>query len=231
MDGRAQKPSRGTAVSRLSAPAMRLSSLAEGAPLDGFNFAFSLFAIILGLSLVEVLTGFARALKRRRVVRLGWLTPLLAVFVMLDLISFWAWTWSARDYITPIYGVLFIGLVVSGLYYLAASIIFPDEFGEHTDFDAHYVAHRRQVLGAVIACNLIGQGWFLALLWGHLSPITKMSTILYDALLVIGCITANKRLSIAVLSALIALYLYTVEFSMTARGTLPSAAAAAAQLR
>ena len=57
--------------------------------MDAFNFAFSLFAIVLGLSLVEVLTGFARALKRRRVVHLGWLTPMAAIFVMLDLTSFW----------------------------------------------------------------------------------------------------------------------------------------------
>lgn len=199
--------------------------------MNAFDFAFSLFAIVLGLSLIEVLTGFARALKRRRAVHLGWLTPMLAIFVMLDLTSFWGWMWSARDYIMPKYGVLFIGLVVSGLYYLAASIIFPDEFGEHTDFDAHYVAHRRQVLGAVIACNLIGQGWIQALAWGHFSPITKAALILYNALLVIGCITANKRLSVAVLSALIALYLYTVAYSFTASGAVPNAAAAAARSR
>jgi len=64
--------------------------------MNAFDFAFSLFAIVLGLSLVEVLTGFARALKRRRAVHLGWLTPMLAIFVMLDLTSFWGWMWSGR---------------------------------------------------------------------------------------------------------------------------------------
>lgn len=38
-----------------------------------------------------------------------------------------------------------IGLVVSGLYYVAASLIFPAEFGERADFDAHYMRHRAQV--------------------------------------------------------------------------------------
>src|SRR5689334_20748531 len=113
--------------------------------MDAFNFAFSLFAIILGLSLVEVLTGFARALKRRRVVHLGWLTPLLALFVMLDLTSFWESSWAARRFLSPQYGILLIGLLVSGLYYLAASLIFPAEFGDRKDFDAHYMQHRRQV--------------------------------------------------------------------------------------
>ena len=126
--------------------------------MDAFNFAFSLFAIVLGLALVEVLTGFARALKRRRVVHLGWLTPMAAIFVMLDLTSFWEFGWGSRRFVSPQYGYLLIGLFVSGLYYLAASLIFPSEFGEapqQGDFDAHYMQHRSQVFGAVTLCDLI----------------------------------------------------------------------------
>src|SRR3954469_17438023 len=129
--------------------------------MDAFNFAFSLFAIVLGLSLVEVLTGFARALKRRRMVHLGWLTPMAAIFVMLDLTSFWEFGWGSRRFVSPQYGYLLIGLFVSGLYYLAASLIFPSEFGEGrqalsgADFDAHYAQHRRQVMGAIFICDAI----------------------------------------------------------------------------
>ena len=114
--------------------------------MDAFNFAFSLFAIILGLSLVEVLTGFARALKRRRGdgsvgldgtshpdAHLGWLTPMLAIFVMLDLTGFWEFGWGFRRFLTRQYGVLLIGLFVSGLYYLAASLVFPGEFGDRAE--------------------------------------------------------------------------------------------------
>ena len=45
--------------------------------------------------------------------------------------------------------MLLIGLVMCGLYYVAASIIFPGEFGDRADFDEHYIEHRRQVLGAM----------------------------------------------------------------------------------
>jgi hypothetical protein len=78
--------------------------------MDAFNFAFSLFAIVLGLALVEVLTGFARALKRRHVVHLGWVTPIAAIYVMLDLTSFWEFGWGSRRFISPQYGYLLIGL-------------------------------------------------------------------------------------------------------------------------
>ena len=103
--------------------------------MDAFGFVFSLFAIVLGLSLAKVLEGFARALKRRRIVHLGWLTPMLAIFVMLDLTSFWEFGWAARKFLTPQYGMLLIGLFMSGLYYVAASLIFPGEFGDREDFD------------------------------------------------------------------------------------------------
>jgi hypothetical protein len=176
---------------------------------NAFDFTFSLFAIILGLSLAEVLSGFAKALKHRRVVHLGWLTPLLAIFVMLDLTFFWDWTWTARSSITPRAGVLVIGLVVASLYYLAASVIFPADVREHEDFDAHYFQHRRQVLGAIVLCNLVGEGWNQVRLASQIPWHVWGEIALYFALLVIGILTRGKRLSITVLLLLIGLYLYS----------------------
>ena len=175
--------------------------------MDAFSFVFSLFGLLLGLSLAEVLSGFARALRHRRIVHLGWLTPLLAIFVMFDLTSFWAWAWTARNYIAPHYYVLLIGLIVSGLYYLAASIVFPAEFGDRTDFDAHYFQHRRQVLGAVVVCNLVSQGWANILFAGTFRLDEWFGLALYYILLVIGIVTSRKKLSIAVLVGLICIYL------------------------
>jgi hypothetical protein len=182
---------------------------------DGFNFAFSLFAIILGLSLVEVLTGFGRALRRRRVVHLGWLTPLLAIFVMLDLTSFWEWVWSGRRLIDPGYGILLIGLLVSGLYYLAASLVFPSEFGEGrqellgADFDAHYMEHRRQVLGAILACNVITTTPVIIIRAAEAAPRAWIEWIIYYGALVALVAMRGKKASIVLLLVLIAGYAFT----------------------
>jgi hypothetical protein len=181
--------------------------------MDGFNFAFSLFAIILGLSLAKVLTGFARALKRRRVVHLGWLTPMLAVFVMLDLTSFWEAGWATRKFLTPQYGMLLIGLVMCGLYYIAASIIFPGEFGDRDDFDDHYVAHRRKVLGAILICDLI-QIAPIAIIRFHEIPTRFWfeNAIQFGGLLT-GIVSRGKRTNIAALLVLIVLYAFTAVMS------------------
>jgi hypothetical protein len=173
--------------------------------MDAFNFAFSLFAIILGLSLVEVLTGFARVLKRRHIVSLGWMTPFLAVFVMLDITSFWTGAWRAQEWIEPSYGYLFIGLVVTGLYYLAASIVFPEHGESAGDYDEHYFAHRRQILGAVAICNaaiVVADLVHIAelpLRWWLIVPT-------YFALLLTAAVTRRRWLAIASLTGLILIY-------------------------
>ena len=60
-----------------------------------FEFAFILYALLLGLSLIELLAGLGRALELKFAsdaggtnFTIGWLTPALAIFVMLDLLSF-----------------------------------------------------------------------------------------------------------------------------------------------
>jgi hypothetical protein len=181
--------------------------------MEAFNFAFSLFAIILGLSLAKVLEGFARALKRRRVVHLGWLTPMLAVFVMLDLISFWESGWATRKFLTPQYGMLLIGLVMSGLYYIAASIIFPGEFGDRDDFDEHYIEHRRQVLAAILTCDLIQIGPIAIIRFHDVPTRFWFENALQFGALLTGIVSRRKRINIAVLAVLIAIYLYTAVMS------------------
>ncbi len=71
-----------------------------------------------------MLGGLARTLKQWRTVRLGWLTPLLGLLVMLDLTSSWALAYALRDSIPGNFLTLVIGLFVTGLYFLAASLVF-----------------------------------------------------------------------------------------------------------
>jgi hypothetical protein len=181
--------------------------------MDAFNFAFSLFAIILGLSLTKVLEGFARALRRRRVVHLGWLTPMLAVFVMVDLASFWEFGWAARRFLTPQYGFLLIGLFMSGLYYIASSLIFPGEFGDRADFDEHYLEHRRQVLGAILICDSIEIGPVLISMFSQVPARVWVENGIYYSAMAIGLVSKDKRANLAALAVLISVYVYSAVMS------------------
>lgn len=133
--------------------------------MSNFEFVFSLFGLLLGLALAEVLGGFGRALQVRRKVRIGWLTPLLGLVVALDLISFWSIAWTVRDAIPPRYISLLCGFVLTGIYYLVARLVFPHDPAEWPDYDVYYFAHKRVVLGGVLLCNLLAIAGQLAL--GH----------------------------------------------------------------
>ncbi len=175
--------------------------------MDRFEFVFSLFGLLLGFSLVEVLGGFGRTLKARTRIRLGWLTPLLGIFVMLDLAGFWMLAWAARDVVPANYLALICGLVVTGLYYLAAMLVFPDEPSEWPDLDAYYFAHKRQVIGGVLLCNLLGAGGLLAL-GGELSsiPLNLIALLLFCATLGAAILVRSRTANLALLALVIVQY-------------------------
>lgn len=68
-----------------------------------------------------IATGLAAAIQHRKKVRIGWLTPLLALFVGLDIASFWDFAWNVFRDIPFSYGLLVAGLVIALTYFVAAS--------------------------------------------------------------------------------------------------------------
>jgi hypothetical protein len=121
--------------------------------LSGFEFIFSLFGLLLGLALAEGLGGLARALKNNHASRIGWPTALLGLFVSCDVVTFWVYGWSLRELIPMSWPTLFGGFVVSAIYYISASLVFPD--GNFDAIDAHFERHYRTVLGGILVCNIV----------------------------------------------------------------------------
>jgi hypothetical protein len=125
--------------------------------MSDFEFFFSFYGLLLGLSVAELTGGFARLLHERHRVRFGWLTPLLALFVALDLATFWnqAWRFFREAPFNP--ALLLIGLMIAATFYVAASVTFPRVTAEgvetRIDLDEHFWAHRRVVFGCVLAAN------------------------------------------------------------------------------
>ena len=188
-----------------------------------FELIFAFFGLLLGLAIAEVLSGFSRALKLRRgarPVRIGWLTPMLGLFVILDLTSFWLIAYYARDQLQPEYVTLIGVLAIVGIYYLAATLIFPDDPEEWPDFDAWYDRQNRMVLGGMLAANFGAIAGQIAL--EITAPTTRTVQISETAQAVTGLgllamlflmvaliVVKSRRVNIALLAMLILLSVVT----------------------
>jgi hypothetical protein len=180
--------------------------------MDGFEFFFSLSGLLLGFSLVEVIAGFGRAIEHAvyRVpgaasppTRVGWLSPLLGLFVVFNLLSFWTAAWSLRDAIPVHYLSLLFALAVTAGYYLAAMLVFPRIIQRGTDLDDNYFAVKRWVLAVVVACNLLGAAG-MALVDRDAVP-GPMDLVFYG-LLVALFFARGRRANLLILVPLAAIY-------------------------
>ena len=86
-----------------------------------FEFLFSVFGLLIGLTLVEVAVKFADAIDAHRRRPIGILTPLLAIFVLIDVTSYWLFSWSLRDLLHVRWRTVFVALTFALPYYLSAS--------------------------------------------------------------------------------------------------------------
>ena len=184
--------------------------------MTNFEFFFSLFGLLLGLSLAEVLGGFAKAVKRHGRHRLGLLTPMLSVFLLYDITTFWLTGWRMRDAVPIHIGTLILTLAVAGLYYFAAVLVWPEDASAEAgsapsdwdNLDGWTLRHKRPILLSVFTCNVIAAGSAHALVPEsfRLSAVQYTLLGLYFAGILTGAFVRGRRPTLAVLTLLLILY-------------------------
>lgn len=175
--------------------------------MSGFEFIFSLFGLLLGLALAEGLGGLSRSIKASHKVRIGYATALLGIFVSCDVVTFWMYGWTLRDLLPLRWPVLFGGFVVTGIYYVSASLIFPNDPEEWSDLDSHFDMHSRKVLIGVLLCNAALMATTIAFLgMPRFDLRTIVTTWSFFPVMLIAISIGKRRIVMACLIWLIALY-------------------------
>ena len=172
-----------------------------------FEFIFSLYSLLFGLALAQVFGGFGNTLQERHKLHVGWLTPLLGLFVILDLTSFWEIGWQMRGISRPYFLLLMGCVLLAGIYYLAARLVFPRNFVEWPDFDVYYFRHKQWVYGGILLCNLIAAAGLLAT--GSIfmrTPTGFANDLTYFVLLIALLAVRGKRASIVLLILMLSRY-------------------------
>ena len=133
--------------------------------MSAIDLIFAFVSLLLGLGIAEVLGGLSRVIAARRAegstVRIGWLTPLIALFIVVDLTSFWLLAYDFRDQFRANFPMLVGILAICGSYYVVATLVFPADPAEWVTLDDHYDRQRRVLVGGILGANVlqaIGQG-------------------------------------------------------------------------
>jgi hypothetical protein len=178
-----------------------------------FEFIFALFGLLLGLSLTEVLGGAARVVDTRlrpgATLRVGWLTPLMAAFVLLDLLSFWRAAWVVRDSVFVSGHSLLAVTAFASAYYVAASLTFPREVGDVQHLDDHFFRVRRVVVGGMLLLLLCQAAWYLSIPeWAvrFMRPFSLSMTLILMGLMVAALLVRGARAARVVMTLLVARY-------------------------
>jgi hypothetical protein len=169
-----------------------------------FEFVFPLFALLVGLSMTEMLSGLAYALKSKRDIRVGWLTPLLGTIILLNLAMFWQGSWEIRHGIAATSASLVLVLAVGGCYYLASSLVFPSFGSEVSDLDEHFMEIRRIAMLAIAACNLVYFARIAMISHDQIGAVWWIANLLFLGLLLIVALASDRRLILAALWTVIA---------------------------
>jgi len=184
-----------------------------------FEFVFSLYSLLFGLALAQVFAGLGNTLQERHKIRIGWLTPLLGLFVTFDITSFWEVGWEMRHAFRPDFIYLLCGVLLAGIYYLAARLVFPRDFVEWPDLDAYYFRHRRWVFGGILGCNVVAVAVSLALgSYFFRSPLGVANLVTYFIPLVALLAVRNRRANIALLLVLLIRYAIIPELAVLGVG-------------
>jgi hypothetical protein len=184
-----------------------------------FEFVFSLYSLLFGLALTQIFAGFGNTLQERHKLKIGWLTPLLGLFVTVDITSFWAIGWEVKDMFRPDFLYLLCGVLLAGIYYLAARLVFPRNFVEWPDFDAYYFRHRQWVLGGILFCNVVVLAVSIALGSRFFrSPLGVVNLVTYFIPLVALLALRNRRANLALLLILLVRYAIIPELAVLGIG-------------
>ena len=201
--------------------------------MSAFEFYFSFYGLALGLSVAVIATGLAAAIQHRSTIRIGWLTLLLALFVGLDIATFWDAAWHTFRDAPFSYGMLVIGLAIALVYFIAASLVFPHQIVDGLDLDQHFWANKKIVLllttvanammVAVSVFQIMDQPGATMLLLNY-----AIAFPLYLILIVPAALTRSRRLFAALVGLHVLIYLVIACLPAPGAPPPPSAEAAVA---
>ncbi|MEJ0061180.1 MAG: hypothetical protein WDM79_17125 [Terricaulis sp.] len=123
--------------------------------MNAFEFLFTFYGLLLGLALIEVVSGFSRALDARRQRPLGLILPLLAGVMIMDIVTQWGSAWRDFRDVEFSFRYLVAAVFMTLAYYFSATQLFPRDGSDVASLDEHFFKHRLAIIGGVLFANVL----------------------------------------------------------------------------
>lgn len=180
--------------------------------MDGFEFFFTFYGLILGLAAAEVLSSIATFARARPLRQMEAQTGLLALLTFVLICATWIDAWRVRDTFTIDIAGMMLPIGISGAYYLAASTAFPREAADLADLASYYARRKRFAVAMLLVAEICLTATYIpqfardavqrpAVFWLYHIPYNAAIKASFIALLFVQ----DRRANIALLALLILL--------------------------
>lgn len=183
--------------------------------MDAFEFFFTIYSLLLGFALAELMLGYANLLRAPVRPGWGWLTPTLGVLIFLQIIVTFLDAWmKLRGVPLNLFGLL-VPTLIAVAFFVAAVMAVPRSATEWKSLDDYFHDRKKWILGLLAApfllnTLLIELPLFLtdSFVWGTAFTEWVVANLLFLTLFLLPIFTRNFCASLLPMLGLIALLFY-----------------------
>lgn len=121
--------------------------------MNQFEFFWAFYGLLLGLAVAELLGGFAALLRESAPPRLGVVTPLLGLHILVEMLANYVDAWSMFRGVGVSLAELAVPTFIGLLYYVAAVIIVPRQLSDWPSLDDYFEKRRKWIVGTLLLAN------------------------------------------------------------------------------
>lgn len=121
--------------------------------MNQFEFFWAFYGLLLGLAVAELLSGFAALLRESAPPRLGVVTPLLGLQILVEMLANYVDAWGMDRGAGVSLAAFAIPTFIGLLYYVAAVIIVPRHLADWASLDDYFDKRRKWIVGTLLLAN------------------------------------------------------------------------------
>lgn len=170
-----------------------------------FSHIRILISLVVGLGLTRLLSGVSRIIQHPAGKPVYWVHLGWVLFVFVSLVQFWWWEFRLGHLVQHWHFIYYLYIIVYvTLYFLACTLLFPDNLDEYSGYRDYFMSRRKWFFGFLAAIFVVDMGD--TLIKGHayfdsLGVEYPLRNITYVGVCLVAMKTQNARFHAAFIVA------------------------------